>query len=75
MLTLDRSKTDGEHLLLELAFGEVQRVPHARLVAPRVLLHLSRRHHCAYGEKAVSNTLQCQNLTSQIEIANENPRQ
>jgi hypothetical protein len=71
VLTLDRSKTDSKHLLFELAVGEVQRVPHARLVAPRVLLHLSRRHHCAYGEKGVRNTLQCQNLSSQIEIANK----
>jgi hypothetical protein len=46
VLTLHGSKADGEHLLLELAVGEIQSVPHARLVAPSVLLHLDRRHHC-----------------------------
>jgi hypothetical protein len=50
VLTFDRSEADGEHLLLELAVGEVQRVPHARLVAPRVLLHLRGCRHCTHGQ-------------------------
>jgi hypothetical protein len=28
--------------------GEVQHVPHARIVAPRMLLHLRHYHHCTY---------------------------
>ena len=48
VLTFDRPKADRKHFLLQLAVGEVQRVPHARLVATRVLLHLCCRHHCAH---------------------------
>ena len=66
VLTFDRSKADREHFLLKLAIGEVQRVPHARLVAPGVLLHLCRRHHCAHIN--TNKTLKSQAHSTQIEI-------
>ena len=66
VLTFDRPKADRKHFLLQLAVGEVQRVPHARLVATRVLLHLCRRHHCAHIN--TNKTLKSQAHSTQIEI-------
>ena len=42
MLTLHRSKADGEDIILELIVRKIQSVPQARPAAPSMLLHLCR---------------------------------